>query len=267
MTTEVYESRSPVLPELPRRRGASDNATRRDDEPPAPPVMSFAAGERVWVFYTTSPDDAYMPVEALPAAGRTPRIGMTHGWVAAHVLAPFSGPRARGDGDARVHVRYDHDRWADRVGDALAVERRPQDLECRCRPERVCPAELERHLRPGGGVFADGGGDDGYGTPFVPPAERALALLAPPKPRAPALSLLVVRWTVPDEAPAYSAGVGGWGPMGSAVSDGYAEDLSAGEQTAPRRRGSGGGPLTRPSSSSRHCLAGRRARQERAAGC
>ena len=162
----------------------------------------LAAGERVYVFYKTDDDDSYMPVDSLPAACRTPRIGLTHGWVRARVTASVSRAAIARDPDARVPVRFEHERWVDRTGEMLDPERRPQDFEARVPPSVVLAAPSTATAAGGGGAMLD-------------------AFDREPPPPPPALSVVVVRWGAPDAAPAYEHGAGGWGPTGSAVSDRY----------------------------------------------
>ena len=159
----------------------------------------LAAGERVYVFYKTDEDDSYMPVDSLPAACRTPRIGMTHGWVRARVTAAVSHAAMSRDPEERVPVRFEHERWVDLTGEMLDPERRPQDFERACRRRSSSPRRRPRRRRAAAARCS---------TPSTASRRRRR------RPRSRSSSCAGAR----RRGAGVERGAGGWGPTGSAVS-------------------------------------------------
>jgi hypothetical protein len=63
---------------------------------------------------------------------KTPRVGQTHGWVPATVSDDFDSHK----GDTQVRLRYCHEKWVDRSGEALNIDD-PRNMHAVHPPYRV----------------------------------------------------------------------------------------------------------------------------------
>ena len=138
-------------------------------------------GDLVRVFYRASRENGYfIPIRSVFAT-RTPRIGLSHGWQDAVVLAPkaIGAPHC-------VCVRYVHQRWVSRSGEVLDVrgEEGDRTLTDVVHKSRVRFAARGAHSDASAGDGACGdsahdadGGDEGEGLRQRPYGDDGAALV------------------------------------------------------------------------------------------